>query len=90
MSWRQSTGRDDCNRCRRVVDLGAALYVGEHAPSTWCEPCAAEVFGKSPDGPVPKVRSVSGASTFDPKAIGARLRAAILARRKGLVVIGGE
>ena len=41
MTWRQSSGRDVCNACRRVVDLGAPLYVGERTPATWCEACAA-------------------------------------------------
>lgn len=91
MSWRESSGREQCNHCRTVIDLGAPLWCGDLTPSFWCEKCSDQVLGQRLDGQLcPKVRHVGTSSTFDPKAIGAKLRAAILARRKGLVVIGGE
>lgn len=52
MPWRQSTGTERCNDCRKEVDLGAPLYVGELTPAFWCQLCALQM-GKSPDGPVP-------------------------------------
>lgn len=85
MSWRESSGRECCNRCHKVVDLGAALYVGEVAAAFWCEACAGEVLGKSIDGQsVPKVRAVGDMDTFNPQVMGAKLREAILKRRKGV------
>jgi hypothetical protein len=50
MSWRQSSGRETCNRCRRVVDLGAPLFVGPLTGATWCEADAGEVLGQYVDG----------------------------------------
>jgi hypothetical protein len=82
MSWRESSGRESCNVCRKPVDLGAPLYVGEHTPSFWCLNCAASTLGLSPDGPVPKFRSAGDASTFDAAAVGAELRRRIMARRR--------
>ena len=70
MSWRESSGRESCNRCHSVVNLGAPVYVGEVTPSFWCEGCAGTVLGQAPDGPCPKVRAVAGGGkTFDVAAI---------------------
>lgn len=88
MSFRESSGRETCNTCRRVVDLGAPLYVGQHTPSFWCADCAATVLGVSVSGPVPKVRP-GPMRDFDAKAMGAELRKRIEARRR-TVTIGGE
>ena len=88
MSWRESSGRECCNRCRVDVQLGAPIYVGELTPSFWCETCADQVLGQRLDGqPCPKVRSVGDLDAFNPKVMGAKLREAILARRRGMHVV---
>ncbi|MBP8273643.1 MAG: hypothetical protein KAY59_04395 [Acidobacteria bacterium] len=59
MSFRQASGRETCNSCRKRLDAGAPVYVGELTPAFWCESCALEM-GKAPGGPVPAVRPVDG------------------------------
>ena len=49
MSWQAASGREVCNRCRKGIDLGAPVYTGEHTPSHWCEPCALEALGHTPE-----------------------------------------
>lgn len=61
MPFRQATGRETCNACRKRLDVGAPVYVGELTPAFWCESCAAEM-GKTPDGPVKATRDVGGMS----------------------------
>lgn len=82
MSFRQSSGRDLCNRCRQTPDLGAPVYVSDRTPGAcWCEGCALEVLGQAPDGPVPLVRVAGDMDTFNVPLMAAQLRAAILQRR---------
>lgn len=47
MPWRQSSGRDRCHDCKKTVDLGAAVFVGERTPATWCELCAEATLGQT-------------------------------------------
>ena len=81
MTWRQSTGKDVCLSCRATVDLGAPLYVGELTPGLWCLPCAQSDLRRTPDGPVPVKQPTGNFAGFDIKAMGAKLRAAILEKR---------
>jgi hypothetical protein len=83
MSWRQSSGRDVCNRCRTVADLGRPVYVGPMTGAFYCESCADSVLGQRLDGqPVPRVIA-HGMDTFDARAMGEDLRRRILAKRRG-------
>jgi hypothetical protein len=59
MPFRQSTGREACWHCRKVLDLGAPLYIGEQTGGKWCEACAAEM-GRTVEGPVPAVLGLRG------------------------------
>jgi hypothetical protein len=59
MPFRQATGRESCWHCRKVLDLGAPLYIGEQTGGKWCESCAAEM-GRTVDGPVPRVTAIGG------------------------------
>ncbi len=59
MPFRQATGRESCWHCRKVLDLGAPLYIGEQTGGKWCEACAA-VMGRTVDGPVPRVTALGG------------------------------
>lgn len=60
MPFRQASGREKCWHCRKTVDLGAPLYVGEQTPGLWCEPCAGTQLGRTVDGPVPLVTQLGG------------------------------
>lgn len=81
MTWRQSTGRESCLICHAVVAEGAALHVGDLTGAKFCEPCAASELGRTPDGPVPRHAPRGTFGGFDAKAMGAKLRAAILEKR---------
>jgi tRNA G26 N,N-dimethylase Trm1 len=59
MPFRQATGRETCNDCRKKLDLGAPVYVGDITGMKWCEACAAEM-GRTVDGPVPRVTALGG------------------------------
>ena len=67
MAWRASNGRECCNDCRRVPDLGAPVWRGEFTPAIWCEPCA-NVFGQTldDDGPLKSLTAMAG---LDKRAI---------------------
>ena len=84
MPFREATGRETCNDCRCRVGLGAPVYVGERTPGVWCAACAEANLGRTPDGPVPAKLPADAWGGFDIKAMGARLREKILARRNGL------
>lgn len=100
MSWRESSGRESCNRCRKAVDIGAPLYVGEHTPCFWCEACAADVFGVTTAGLGPALHAVDGMGGLDKRAIAKAfpefteamraLKARAAMKSKRVVVIGGE
>lgn len=90
MNWRESSGRESCNRCRQTIDLGRPLYVGQLTRAYWCERCAGEVLGMtlSDSVEVPKVRPVADSySRFSREEMAAKLKAAILARRKPVVTL---
>lgn len=92
MSWRESNGRDACHSCKRTVDLGAPVYCGERTPAYWCERCAADVLGRVlGDGEeVPKYRHVAPMRGFSREEMAAKLKAAILNKRRGMHVVGRD
>lgn len=51
MAWRHANGREQCNDCREVQDLGAPVWRGEYTPVIWCQPCAG-ISGVSGGEPV--------------------------------------
>jgi hypothetical protein len=60
MPFRLGSGRDCCNDCRRKIDLGAPVYVGDLTGMRWCEACAAANLGRTVEGPVPAVLGLRG------------------------------
>jgi len=81
MPFRQSTGRENCNSCRRPIPAHEPLYAGKHTPATWCEGCARDRLGEVIEGDVPKTLP-KGMAGFDVKAMGAELRGRILKWRE--------
>lgn len=67
MAWRASNGRDCCNDCRQIPDLGAPVWRGDYTPAIWCEPCA-NVFGQTLDDEGP-LKSLTAMAGLDKRAI---------------------
>lgn len=59
MPFRQATGREKCNDCRCIPDLGAPVWRGDLTPAIWCASCAAANLGRTVDGPVPRTVPVA-------------------------------
>lgn len=67
MAWRASNGRECCNDCRQIPDLGAPVWRGDYTPAIWCEPCA-NVFGQTLDDEGP-LKSLTAMGGLDKRAI---------------------
>lgn len=63
MPWREASGREPCNSCRRTPHLGAPVYRGELTPATWCESCAKERGHGGTGDPVARIEAMSGAAS---------------------------
>lgn len=81
MPWRQSTGHEACNECRRPIPAREPLWAGARTPATWCETCARERLGEVIEGDVPKTLPI-GMAGFDARAMSADLRGRIVKWRE--------
>lgn len=62
MSWREASGRESCNSCRRIPPQGEDVYRGERTPAIWCKGCAEERGYGGTGDPVERVEAMSSAA----------------------------